>query len=312
MPTVSVIIPAFNSEKLILQTINSVLNQTENDFEIIIIDDGSTDQTADLVEGIDNRVKVIRQENQGIAAARNAGIRIAQGKFITFLDHDDLWHPQKLATQLKYFKKQPVIGCVFSSFHRWNDDQQPVFPDKQLDYDDIDEDLSGWIYHKLILDNWVLLSTAMFKKEVIQDIGNFDGSLPPSDDWDYAIRVSRKYQFCKLKQVTTLYRIHTNQTSLQLSNHNPAIEFRKRTIQRYGFIGPDGSEIDRKQLDRYFFKAYLSFGHSHYKQGNLLIALQAFIAALKRKPFSAEVYFYLIASTAKIAINAIRIKFIRH
>ncbi|MGN2390562.1 glycosyltransferase family 2 protein [Pelomicrobium sp. G1] len=113
MPEVSVIVPTFNSERFIAQTIGSVFAQTFRGFEILVVDDGSIDGTIAAIPKNDPRVRIFRQENAGVAAARNTGIKNAKGRYIAFLDHDDFWHPQKLAAQLESFRRRPEIGVVY-------------------------------------------------------------------------------------------------------------------------------------------------------------------------------------------------------
>ena len=115
IPEISVIISAYNGEKFIYQTIMSALNQTVNDLEVIVIGDGSTDRTAEMVKSAkDSRVHYIWRENRGPASARNTAIKNSNAEFIALLDHDDLWMPHKLEKQLKLFEKNPDLGLVFS------------------------------------------------------------------------------------------------------------------------------------------------------------------------------------------------------
>ena len=113
-PIVSVIIPAYNAERFIPQAIQSVLEQTYQSYEIIVVDDGSTDKTKDILKEFEDKVCCIYQENQGPSAARNAGIKISQGRYICFLDADDIWTPDKLEVQVEFLECHPDISLVFS------------------------------------------------------------------------------------------------------------------------------------------------------------------------------------------------------
>src|SRR5436309_7380613 len=112
MPKVSVIIPVFNGERYIRQTIESVLAQTYRDFELLVIDDGSTDGTAEAVKEYEKDLRYVHQGNGGASKARNQGIRFSQGKYIAFLDADDLWEPEKLTIQVEFLERNPKIGLV--------------------------------------------------------------------------------------------------------------------------------------------------------------------------------------------------------
>ncbi|MEN8446626.1 MAG: glycosyltransferase family A protein, partial [Cyanobacteria bacterium J06555_13] len=119
MPAISVIIPTYNAEDIVLETINSVLDQTFTDFELIIIDDGSKDRTVELAEMIDDpRIKVFAYENAGVCTARNRGIQHASGEFISFLDHDDLWTADKLELQLSALQNNPDADVAYSQVVR--------------------------------------------------------------------------------------------------------------------------------------------------------------------------------------------------
>lgn len=306
LPEVSIIIPTYNGERFIAQTVESVLAQTFKDFEVLVIDDGSVDRTIEAIPKSDPRVRIHRQKNAGVAAARNTGIRIANGHFIAFLDQDDLWHPQKLHVQLEAFRKRPQVGVVYGGFRNWIDGTAPFFPHRTLNADEIVEQLSGWIYHQLLLTNWVLLSTAMFRAEVIQKTGFFDESLPPADDWDYVIRASRQYQFCKLAQIIALYRTHPAQASRKVTNKDHASALREYTIRRFGFAGPDGSRPDPREFRRRCFRSHFSFGVAQYQEGSKVRAAVAFARALRLSPFSIKAFTHLLASMCSIPLQQIR------
>jgi glycosyltransferase involved in cell wall biosynthesis len=127
MPKVSVIVPVYNVEKFIHETITSVLNQTFTDFELLVVDDESPDQSIAICQQFtDLRIKIIRQKNRGLAGARNTGIRHAQGEFIALLDSDDLWHPEKLARHLAHFASHPEVGISFSRSAFIDEMSQPL------------------------------------------------------------------------------------------------------------------------------------------------------------------------------------------
>ncbi len=116
MPKASIIVPAFNVSETLPQTLKSLLNQTFEDFEIVVVDDGSSDDTAQITRafGADTRVKLILQRNRGLAGARNTGIAEARGEYIGFCDADDLWQPKKLANHIAHLENAPEVGLSFS------------------------------------------------------------------------------------------------------------------------------------------------------------------------------------------------------
>lgn len=290
---VSIILPAYNSSSFISTTVESIKAQDYQFWELIIVDDGSTDDTVRIVSAMsDPRIHLVSQVNGGIAAARNTGIMHSKGKLIAFIDHDDYWHPHKLSSQLRVLERQAEVGVVYGGFLRWDPSQPPAFPDANIDISLIDDIHSGWIYHALLQTNWVLFSTAIFRREVFDRIGLFDISTPPADDWDMAIRTSWHFQFIRLKQPLALYRIHAHQTSKRAVRKNHEAEFRERIIQTYGLVGPDGSQADPNDLNLRQFKAHLNHGILHLQSNNYDTARQSLLKALGIKPFSVKAWLY--------------------
>lgn len=298
-PMVSVIIPAYNSLPHIFETLDSVLKQTMGDLEIIVVDDGSTDGTADTVSGYDPRIRVLRQENQGIAAARNAGLAAARGRYLAFFDHDDIWHPGKLQAQLAIFAAHPEFGVVISDFIRWPGGELPPEFDAPLHPEALNPRLTGFVYHEFVLDNQ-LFGTVLFRREIVEQVGAFDPTLPPSDDWDYMIRASRITQFAMMRDKTTLYRTHEGQTSKRVSPVNTRVLFRERTLSRFGMQSPDGTRVDPQRLRHYQYLAYLSFGADHFRSGDPQVALQAFLGGIRNKPWAPKAYLYAIQTLPKV------------
>ncbi|MEM6837285.1 MAG: glycosyltransferase [Cyanobacteria bacterium P01_C01_bin.120] len=203
MPKVSVIIPAYNAVAYLPQTINSVLRQTFTDYEVLIVDDGSSDNTADWAAQIrDSRVKLISQPNQGAGAARNTGVKNAQGDCVAFLDADDLWEPTKLAKQVERLDQQPEVGLV----HTWI---TIANPDGSLSDRTMQTDGEGHIWNQVVVYNPLKCgSTAMVRRQCFEELGYFDQSLKYSEDWDMWIRIARNYAFSVIAEPLTYYRIH--------------------------------------------------------------------------------------------------------
>lgn len=207
-PLISVIIPAFNSEKTIKETINSVLNQTWSNLELIVINDGSQDLTLDIITSIkDPRLKVFSYTNAGVAASRNRGFAQAQGEFVSFLDADDLWTVNKLESQLKALQENPQAGVAYS----WTDhiDENNQFLRGGSHYD-----LSGDVYAELLKSNFLANgSNVLIRTQALIEVGGFNQSFTPAEDWDMYLRLASRYHFVAVPVVQILYRITTASAS---------------------------------------------------------------------------------------------------
>ncbi len=202
-PLISVIIPAYNCELYITEAVESVLQQRDCRYEIVIIDDGSTDNTKEVLEPYLSRIRYIPQKNQGVAAARNHGIAQAKGELIAFLDADDYFLPGKLSAQAELFCHDPSLGIVHSGWTRVDSEGNKLL------------DVRPWEnIAKLELEDWlrwkpVLPSAMMFRREWLEYVDGFDPCFPPAEDTELILRMALKG--CRatwLKKITVCYRQH--------------------------------------------------------------------------------------------------------
>lgn len=201
MATISVIIPAYNAERTILETIASVQKQTFADFEIIVIDDGSTDRTVAILNNIDDdRVKIFSYDNSGVAVARNRGISHATGEYIAFLDADDLWTPDKLELQLTALKQHPEAGVAYSWTIYFKDGEDTSFLGASIFFE-------GDVYGQLLVNNFLAHgSNPLIRREAIESVGEFDPAFPHCADWDYYLRLAARVPFTVVPKHQILYR----------------------------------------------------------------------------------------------------------
>lgn len=207
MSETSIIIPTFNRLSFLKEAVESVLNQTYRDFELIIVDDGSTDGTKEFAAGFGNSIRYIYQENRGPSAARNLGIREAKGEFITFLDSDDLWLRQKLKTQIEFMKSHPdAVVCYTDEI--WIRRGIRVNPRRRH------QKYSGWIFEHCLPLCIVSPSSVLMKKEFFKEVGSFDETLPACEDYDLWLRASLKIPFNFIRQKLVVKRGgHSDQLS---------------------------------------------------------------------------------------------------
>lgn len=206
---VSVIIPAYNAEKFIEETIQSVLKQTHFNLELIVVDDGSTDNTLKLVEDFckyDKRTTLIKQENSGVSAARNAGFLACNGSYIAFLDADDVWNPKFLESTLQKLSTDKSLGLVYC-------DNQLIDGNSQK-MQEVNGGKEGYVLDNLLLGGegeYIFgISGGVLKKEVIESVGGFDIDLSNCADHEFYFRVANKYKIGRVPKVGWYYRQHSN------------------------------------------------------------------------------------------------------
>ena len=226
---ISVIIPTYNRADLIEETINSVLNQTYQNFEILIIDDGSTDNTKAVVGSFkNNRIRYIWQKHGGFPGlTRNNGIKVARGEYVAFLDSDDLWLPQKLDKQIDAFEKNPNILLVSTNGIK--------FPSNYVQKFFSIQDNKIMFFRELLKKNLVITSSILMKRSVIKNIGLMDESLRNMQDYDYWLKIL-KYKdksILILRNILIKYRIHESNITEQNLNKYPKYLLKRYKIYLY-------------------------------------------------------------------------------
>ncbi|OGW78006.1 MAG: hypothetical protein A3C51_01665 [Omnitrophica bacterium RIFCSPHIGHO2_02_FULL_46_20] len=212
-PMVSVVIPTFNGEKYLEDAILSVFAQTYKDYELIIVDDGSkTREVEKICKKYYDRLKYIRQENRGISAARNNGIVNSNGKYIALLDDDDLWAPEKLEKQVKYYeelKRQGRnVGLIYTG-------HQVIGEDNEVQSSFLYKS-SGYNYKILLFIDFIgTPSSVMVDKAVLDDVGTFDEALARSQDFDLWLRIAEKYEIYSINEFLIKYRNRAGSFSKQ-------------------------------------------------------------------------------------------------
>lgn len=183
---VSVIIPTYNRALLLKEAIDSVLAQDYRNFELIVVDDGSTDQTPEILNTYRENLTALRQHNQGVSSARNAGIAAASGNLVAFLDSDDLWLPSKLSRQVEFFNANPKAQ-ICQTEETWIRNNVRVNPKKRH------KKISGMIFEPSLKLCLVSPSAVMIRKNLFENVGLFDENLPACEDYDLWLRISCRY-----------------------------------------------------------------------------------------------------------------------
>ncbi len=255
MPEISIIIPAYNAEKTIGETVDSVQNQTLSDWELIIINDGSTDNTLSILNPIkDSRIKIFSYPNAGVAVARNRGISKARGNYIAFLDADDLWTPDKLELQLAALQKNPAAGVAYS----WNYYQYENPADS---YADTFQTFEGNVYPDLLIKNFLQNgSNPLIKKEAIASVGLFDPTIKSCEDWDYYLRLAVNCPFVLVPKIQIIYRQSSDSVS---SNIEVMEDYLLLLINRtFESVPPELKHLKKQSLSW----VYKYVAHHYFRQ----------------------------------------------
>ncbi len=280
-PMISIIIPTYNRNNILKRAIKSALNQTFQDFEIIVIDDASTKSPEKLITSFnDSRIKYFCHEsNRGANAARNTGIKLSSGKYIAFLDSDDEWVPDKLECQIKHLENLPVkVGAHYSG-------STTVSPEGVVLSHRIPS-ASGDILSKLLTGNCVgPLSSVMVRRSALDHAGFFDEHLPSSQDWDLYIRIAYHYHFSVTP--TPLLRYHLTGDSITKNLKAKALG-RKMILNKY--------EDQIKKNPLAFSWQLTRTGHYYCRAGLTDEGHREFLRAIRVYPLSRWGYFYFFCS----------------
>jgi glycosyltransferase involved in cell wall biosynthesis len=242
----SVIVPCYNAARFIGATLRSVLAQQGVELDVIVVDDGSSDGSAALVEQDFPQVRVIRQANRGVAAARNAGLAVARHDWVAFVDADDLWLPGKLQAQWQALQAEPEAGMAYTAWQVWTSREPEPAADWLAELDAVAADTSrwqgatGWIYPELLVDCEVWSSTVLVRRDLVLEAGGFDPDLRVCEDWDLWLRLSRLTPVIRVSQPLALYRQHP----LGITRSPMQVDYKRlvigRALERWGLVGPDG------------------------------------------------------------------------
>jgi glycosyltransferase involved in cell wall biosynthesis len=286
-PAVSVVIPCYNAAPYIGATIRSVLAQDMPGMEIIVVDDGSSDRSLDLVREQFPQVRAVAQANQGVAAARNHGLSLARGKWVAFVDADDIWLPGKLKAQFDEMAALPGCRMSYTAWQVW----PSVVPEPdpgylaQLTASAADrsrwQGASGWIYPQLLLDCVVWTSTVLAERSLFEEIGGFDTTLRLGEDYDLWLRASRVTPIQRVAHPYALYRTHPTSITRSVPTDNYRAQVIERALAKWGARSPDGRQADKGAVHRLLAKSWSDYAVLQLQHGNLAEARRGSWSALR-------------------------------
>lgn len=282
--------PAYNSAKFLPDSIESILSQTYQPYEIIIVDDGSTDNTKEVISRFIQRIKYIRlEQNRGAPAARNIGIQSAQGKYIAFIDADDIWMPEKLQVNVEYLETHSEVGMIYSK-HINIDEEGNFFSDaskKQLP--------SGNIFLRLFSqENFIVTPSVVIREEIFKTIGLFDEQLFNCQDWDMWLRIAFYFPVAGINK--PLLKCRRNPRSLS-KNRNNVLKYQKAVIDKmYNEFKNKENGISEKAYRRRLSLQYAKIGRHYLRTGDKNQAHENFRLSLGYNPFHMRAIRYYVCT----------------
>ncbi|MGB9616090.1 MAG: glycosyltransferase family 2 protein [Desulfomonilaceae bacterium] len=277
IPSVSVVIPTYNRLSLLKQTVQSVRSQSFHDFEIIVVDDGSTDDTWDWLAS-QSDIRAFRQTNQGIAASRNAGIAKALAPWVAFLDHDDLWLPKKLQLQMGFISENPHVALVAARHVRMGSRLRNPW---RIQWK------SGDLFVQAYAESFIHTSSVIIRKDVLESIGGFDPRYRFADEFDVWLKIARDYPIAYVNKPLVLIRFYEANTS------HDRLGLRKETedilLKHY-----DPQRIPRRVFRKTMSDHDISYGRAYLKAGDIQSALDCFWRSVTRAPLRVRPWRYYL------------------
>jgi Glycosyltransferases, probably involved in cell wall biogenesis len=270
-PLISVIIPNYNYSKYLREAIESVLEQTYPNIEVIVVDDGSKDNSKEILESYEGKIKTVFQKNQGVSAARNNGAAISSGEFLAFLDADDVWFPTKIEKQVQKFLSDEGLGLVHVGVEEINADGKGIRT--------LLNGLEGNVSHEFLLfERAVILgggSGFMVSRKVFEEVGGFDPRLSTSADWDIFYRVSSRYRVGFVPEILLKYRVHNSNmhANIPRMEHDMMLGFEKAFAA--------GASVNRREC---YGNLHRTLAGSYFHANQYLEFLRHTVKSIWNKP----------------------------
>jgi glycosyltransferase involved in cell wall biosynthesis len=296
-PLVSVVVPAYNSERHIEGCLRSIVEQDYPSLEVIVVDDGSTDQTGSLVGAFGGPVHYVRQQNSGSAVARNVGVQLAQGEYIGFNDSDDLWAPHRLKQQVTFLRSQSEYLAVCGRFMAVAEDFTRADAARQEYQSEavLDREQSGWTYLRLLETSIYHIDTLLVDKGVMGSI-RFNPDYRRGQDFDFWLQLVHATPIAQLDNLYAFYRQNPGGISRRPHARNYRAEIIAAALGKYGRTDQLGREVSQRRVNQILAMSWYSHGYELYRARWFRKAAGSFWKAIKLDPSPLGAYKHLLMS----------------
>ncbi|MGA2736241.1 MAG: glycosyltransferase [Bryobacteraceae bacterium] len=303
-PRASVVVPSYNAAAYLPYAIDSVLAQTSPNWEIVIVDDGSIDDTRVVVDSyrskLQNRLQYVYQPNQGVSAARNSGIRAARGEFIALLDADDVWLPQRLQRSIEALDADPAVGLVHARVARI-DTRGSVTGQLKVEPKYLSGSIARHIYTR---HAHVICTTVMFRKSCLETAGWFDEAMQTTEDRDLWFRIALRYKIAYIDEVLAYYRISPTSTTANLER---LLQWQLHFVAKHHKSGA-ASRLERLQA---LGNIYRELGDSLFRGGAVTQSIGSYLRAVGYYPLSVPNVYMLVRAImdplVRVCVGAARL-----
>jgi glycosyltransferase involved in cell wall biosynthesis len=293
----SVVIPTYNHGQYLKRAIDSVLNQTYKDLEIIVVNDGSTDNTKDIVHSYGDQIKYIYQQNQGLASARNTGINASRGEFLAFLDADDWFAEDNLQIKMSFMESHQNAVWVYSNWQYLDEEGNHLTRGSEK-FRYADKKLNGHIFQELVHNrNFISPCTVVVKKAVLEDVNYFDPNVVCQEDLDLWLRISLKYPAHYIDKVLVYVTVHPKSLSTDFTkwvNGNAVIVEKLKGLIPHDFQGR------QKLVNKIIADKHTFLGRDFFQRGQFGKAIHEYCNSIKHLPLQKRVYWLMLTAISRL------------
>jgi len=287
-PLVSTIVPAFNAERYLGLAIDSILDQTYSNIEVLVVDNASTDTTAQVIKGYGDKVRYLREDTKGPAAARNRGLQESKGEYIAFLDSDDLWLPDKTERQVRFLTEHPEYGIVYSQYE-YIDENGELYDNK---WGRVCTQ-TGWVFEDLLRHELQIgIGTMMIRRSSLEEAGNFNEKLITAEDTDLFIRLAKYSQFGHIAGPVARYRSHKESLTKQQGVPRGTFKSLDYLVERYPELHPSKNSV----MSYAYAVRHFARGRGAFHKGDYQETRRQTLKAIKYRPLWLSVWPYLLGS----------------